>query len=103
MTIEFEGIDKVFEFFANNFLKDTNELTRSKNFYSLYERILLDIQTTTNSVEAWHKYLNSFVTKNSENMGKIIDILRIQDKKTNLAINNLLNGNIKNEKRRINL
>ncbi|KAG0442008.1 hypothetical protein DMUE_0619 [Dictyocoela muelleri] len=94
---------ELLRFFERSFLFPKDDLTKRKDFWSVNERILSNLPTTTNSLEAWHKHLNSFITKNSENIGKIIDILKMQEKKTKLTINNLLTGRIKSKQQNKNL
>ncbi|KAG0441570.1 hypothetical protein DMUE_0953 [Dictyocoela muelleri] len=103
INLEFKKIEDLYgkneknmdflKYFEHSFVQKNLVFYKSVSFWSVHERIKKNIPTTTNSVEAWHRHLNTFVSKNSENLGKIIDILKTQDQKAKILKENLLAGN----------
>ncbi|KAG0442558.1 hypothetical protein DMUE_0186 [Dictyocoela muelleri] len=68
-------------YFKSNFIEN-NEIisTKERKFWSVNERIHFDIPTTTNSCEAYHRYLNSKISKKNQNIEKNINLLKKKKK-----------------------
>ncbi|KAG0435624.1 hypothetical protein DMUE_4632 [Dictyocoela muelleri] len=82
-----------FEYFRDHFIiKNKNIKTMEISFWSISDRILNLIPTTTNSCEAYHRYMNSKISRKNPDLGKIIDILKKEEKRCKIIINNLKNG-----------
>ncbi|KAG0440058.1 hypothetical protein DMUE_2017 [Dictyocoela muelleri] len=63
-------------------------------FWSISERVANSIPTTTNSFEAYHRYMNSKISKKSHEKGKIIDIIKKEERRCKIIINNLKKGRL---------
>lgn len=93
---------KIIDYFEENFISSNNSgiITKNFTFWNVYERLLKHYPTTTNSLEAWHKHMNSKIYRKSQNITKIIDILKSEENKTNIMKNNIISGNYRIKKRK---
>ncbi|KAG0440202.1 hypothetical protein DMUE_1911 [Dictyocoela muelleri] len=87
-------------FYEQFILNSRKNPTKDINFWSASKRIINSIPTTTNSCEAYHRYLNSKINRKRPELGKIIDIFKKEEKRSKIIINNLKGGkiNIKDNK-----
>jgi hypothetical protein len=67
-------------------------LPKNKLFWSVYMRIKSHQPTTTNGIEAWHRHLNIKSLIKNHNLYKYFDVLKCEEFKTNLQIDNLMKG-----------
>ncbi|KAG0436879.1 hypothetical protein DMUE_3996 [Dictyocoela muelleri] len=51
------------EYFENNFINNEKNKKIQKSFWSINNRVIKDILTTTNSCESFHRHLNSKVSR----------------------------------------
>ncbi|KAG0440947.1 hypothetical protein DMUE_1400 [Dictyocoela muelleri] len=76
---KYKDIDLAFyefiNFFYENFIINKRK-NKVSNFWSANDRVILGLMYTTNSCEAYHRYLNSKLTKKDSQLVKIIDILK---------------------------
>ncbi|KAG0420574.1 hypothetical protein DMUE_6337, partial [Dictyocoela muelleri] len=79
------------DFFAKNFIYNNMKI-KNKNFWSAYSRIINNLPTTTNSCEAYHKHLNSKVNKKNSALAKIIDLLKREEVRIRIMIQNIKSG-----------
>lgn len=80
--------------FYKNFIKyQINLINKNINFWNVHERILLNIPTTTNSLEAWHSHINNKIKRNHPNICAVIEILKREERKTKIIVENLKSGN----------
>ncbi|KAG0436856.1 hypothetical protein DMUE_4011 [Dictyocoela muelleri] len=103
ILIEFKKLEKLFEnsevykqayeYFSNNFIHNENP-TKIISFWSVHWRIINSISTTTNSCEAYHRHLNSKISKKNPELGKIIDILKKEEKRNKMLISNIKSGKV---------
>ncbi|KAG0441280.1 hypothetical protein DMUE_1167 [Dictyocoela muelleri] len=84
-------------FFEKNFLNNNLNIKKI-NFWSAYQRVINDLPTTTNSSEAYHKYLNSKVTRKNTSLCKVVVILKKEEMLTKLIIQNIKSGIIRPKK-----
>lgn len=86
--------DEIIFYFYKNFIEETNKSeTKKIQFWNCYDRIMQSQPTTTNSLEAWHKNLNRGLT--SKSISCCLSILRNEEKRTRILIDNLKYGQIK--------
>ncbi|KAG0441428.1 hypothetical protein DMUE_1063 [Dictyocoela muelleri] len=78
----------IYNFFERNFIKN-------KSFWSVQKRIIDNIPTTTNTCEAYHRHLNSKVSRKNSSLGRIIDIIKKEEMRTMILTQNLKSGLIK--------
>ncbi|KAG0437398.1 hypothetical protein DMUE_3713 [Dictyocoela muelleri] len=93
---------ELLDYFKNNFIENQkNQNNKNISFWSVYDRCLSRIPTTTCSLEAWHRFLNSKIGKGPSTLGKLVNILKNEERKTKITIESLKSGKIsvkKNEK-----
>ncbi|KAG0420564.1 hypothetical protein EQH57_0093 [Dictyocoela roeselum] len=81
--------EKISIFFRDNFINNSkNSKNKCISFWSANERILKDIPTTTNTCEAYHRHLNSKVSRKNQKLGKIIDILKKEEQRIKIIMSN---------------
>jgi hypothetical protein len=87
-------LNKIFlDFFEDNFIRNIHNVeTKKIEFWSVHDRIINKQPGTTNSVEAWHRYLNLKAEVKHPNICKCIDVIRVEENKMKIQINNLMNG-----------
>ncbi|KAG0441275.1 hypothetical protein DMUE_1173 [Dictyocoela muelleri] len=113
VTLEFEKIEKLAEkvvgfseilrIFKKNFIENSyNLLTKEIQYWSIHERILKDLPTTTNSLEAYHRHLNSKVERKKPNLKKAMLLIKKEEKRISIKINSIMRGNILPNKRKNN-
>ncbi|KAG0442077.1 hypothetical protein DMUE_0560 [Dictyocoela muelleri] len=78
-------------FIINNAKISTKEI----KFWSVNHRILNSIPTTTNSCETYHRHLKLKLVKKDTELARIIDILKKEEGRNTLKMNNLKSGKIK--------
>ncbi|KAG0438517.1 hypothetical protein DMUE_3037 [Dictyocoela muelleri] len=62
---------KITEYFDQTFLQNKHNIgTKELNFWSVNKRMLIDVPTTTNTCESYHKYINSMIKKKNPSLGK---------------------------------
>ncbi|KAG0423367.1 hypothetical protein DMUE_6155, partial [Dictyocoela muelleri] len=92
IEIEFEKIkklkkdifyyDQFLEYFSVNFIYGERVgFMNCKNIWSVYERILLNVPTTTNSCEAYHRHLNSKLERKNQCIHKVIDVIKCEERR----------------------
>ncbi|KAG0441854.1 hypothetical protein DMUE_0745 [Dictyocoela muelleri] len=89
--------DKCYEefiiYFKNNFIENIKKLpTKEIAFWSSNQQIHDNIPTTTNSCEAYHRNLNSKIVKKDQPLGKIIDVLKKEERRINFITTSLKSG-----------
>ncbi|KAG0436100.1 hypothetical protein DMUE_4389, partial [Dictyocoela muelleri] len=82
-------LDEVLKFFKGNFLSDNLESAKNINSWNLNERILRNIPTPTNSLEAWHGYLNKKNLSPHPNYDKFTSMLRKEEEMNRIIASNL--------------
>ncbi|KAG0435992.1 hypothetical protein DMUE_4439 [Dictyocoela muelleri] len=75
--------------FEKNFIRNYKNIANKKqDFWSVNNRILCDLPYTTNTCEAYHRYLNSKINQKNRPIGLIIEILKKEERR--IRINNEL-------------
>ncbi|KAG0440779.1 hypothetical protein DMUE_1501 [Dictyocoela muelleri] len=95
---------KVIDFFNSNFILNVfKKPNKNVTFWSANSRIIKNIPTTTNACEAYHRHLNSKISRKNKKLVKIIDIFKKEEQRLKIVMSNLKNGklsnNSKNDKR----
>jgi hypothetical protein len=80
------------EFKSCFMVEDFRNFTKLCSFWSVYSRIFEDLPTSTNSLEAWHRSLNSKSAIANPNIYKCIDLLKKEENKTRIYVDNLKYG-----------
>ncbi|KAG0435701.1 hypothetical protein DMUE_4582 [Dictyocoela muelleri] len=93
----------ILEYFKNNFLIKVDKSAKNMLTWNLNDRILQNIPTSTNSLEAWHGHINNSLTSIHPSYDKLILILKREEEKTRLVAMNIKNGVLKHKKRWDNL
>jgi hypothetical protein len=92
------GCDEDFEnfraYFYSNWIDNNlkRALTHSFSFWSINHRILFDLPTTTNSLEAWHRSFNANAVIAHPNLSKFICLLQKEETKICALIARLNDG-----------
>ncbi|KAG0438362.1 hypothetical protein DMUE_3140, partial [Dictyocoela muelleri] len=90
-----ENFKKVYEYFFRNFLTFENKHSiKNIAFWSINNRIINDMPTTTNSSETYHRYLNSKNKRKNQKIEKIIDILKQEEMRNEKIIIELKTGKV---------
>ncbi|KAG0437908.1 hypothetical protein DMUE_3413 [Dictyocoela muelleri] len=91
-----DSLKNLFNYFYKNFLSFENkESPKNISFWSVYNRIINDVPTTTNSCEAYHRYLNSNFSRKNQKLEKVIDMLKKEEVRTHKKIMELKSGRMK--------
>ncbi|KAG0441871.1 hypothetical protein DMUE_0729 [Dictyocoela muelleri] len=96
-------MNDVLEYFKINFLIKDNKSAKHMLTWNLNDRILQNIPTSTNCLEAWHGHINNNLTSPHPSYDKLILILKREEEKTRVVAMNLKNGVVKYKKRVDNL
>jgi hypothetical protein len=83
------------KYFSDNFLSNntsTSIQTHETNFWSVSFRVINNIPTTTNSLEAWHRNINSKTVVVHPNITKFISMLQKEELKTAIRVTQLKDG-----------
>ncbi|KAG0440073.1 hypothetical protein DMUE_2005 [Dictyocoela muelleri] len=92
ISIEAYTEKKIFEGFLNYY--ERNFIGKDNSFAPLFdhcrwivfERIKTNLPTTTNSLERWHRELNSIVSIRKLNLGLFIDSMRLETEKYAISL-----------------
>ncbi|KAG0438471.1 hypothetical protein DMUE_3066 [Dictyocoela muelleri] len=85
--------EKFTNYFKDNFLDNIKKLpTKEISYWSSNQQIHNNIPTTTNSFEAYHRNLNSKNLKKQQPLGKIIDVLKKEERRINFIVTGLKSG-----------
>ncbi|KAG0442223.1 hypothetical protein DMUE_0438 [Dictyocoela muelleri] len=75
--LDYAEAGELIEYFKLNYIGDKSlPSSYSISFWNCYSRVLKFIPRTINSIEAWHKSLNSLSSVAHVYLGKFIDLLR---------------------------
>ncbi|KAG0438440.1 hypothetical protein DMUE_3086 [Dictyocoela muelleri] len=82
--------DVFIEYFSKNFIN--NDLKNYKNYktWSVYNKIINNIPTTTNSCETYHRHLNSKFKNKNQNINLVINALKSEERRIRLKIQNIV-------------
>lgn len=95
---EYTFLEDLFDSFENAYLNEsTSCITKSIAFWSVYERVLLSLPTTTNSLEAWHKNLNIKNIVAKPNFYNAITTLKNEESRILIKLSNITNGKVGSE------
>lgn len=80
-------------YFNANFMSEkATRLSKGPAFWSVHQRILLKISTTTNSCEAYHRHLNKNAEKSSQPLENCINLFKKEEQRIKRKIGNLMAG-----------
>jgi hypothetical protein len=86
----------IYEYFVNHWnienVENVQSVITSVSFWSVYERCLCDVARTKNSLEGWHRSLNSKTPIPHPNLAKFVNIIQRDEQFSFMEIQNLKMG-----------
>lgn len=82
-----DKVESFFNYFEHTYIgTETVEPKYGLNFWNCSERVKFNIPRTINSLEAWHRSLNSKFNVSHPNICKLIDVLKMENERVRIEI-----------------
>ncbi|KAG0425130.1 hypothetical protein DMUE_6053, partial [Dictyocoela muelleri] len=85
----------ILEYFKSNFLIFHGDTPKNVGIWNLYYRVLNNIPTTTNSLEAWHGHINRKAKTPHPNYDRLMGLLKKEEERSRIVSKNLYDGTLK--------
>ncbi|KAG0441400.1 hypothetical protein DMUE_1081 [Dictyocoela muelleri] len=111
IEVEFEKIiaikednniyDIIIKYFKLNFIENFDNKIKNKDFWNVYDRVKENIPTTTNSCEAYHRHINSKISRKNMNLVRVIEILKQEERRLKLKIQKLKSATFQSDEKNV--
>ncbi len=93
-NVEDESLLNFLIYFRKNFVagEERPEPAFNVSFWSCYDRVISSVQRTTNTLEGWHRALNSSFNRSHPNLAAFVEVLRREEQRMYFNLTQIKNG-----------